>query len=507
MNLKEKLNKFDNWKERLSAYGMALTLLGVDQTNGAPKMGQEFRMNKTAILQGEYLRVYKDVEMFDIICELMSEPEGSLQEFLEEGGLDEGDIRRELELYHEDLTRDKNIPPEEYMEFSRVLDLSIYEWLRAKEEEDYKGYAPYLQNVIDGYKRITSLKDSPLGLYDRMLDDDQPGWTQERYDRFFSHVKERVVPMVRELGKTESFFTGFMTREYDPDKQRKVMKKVLDLVGFTDEWGRVTESEHPVTSCVSEGDIRFTTKYRLNDPSQAILSSVHESGHGWFGHNVDPRYDGSIIAHTISAGLHESQSRLCENHLGRSRAFWDRVYPWLMEEFSEELKGLSADDFYKEISQPKATLVRTESDELTYPLHILIRYELEKEFIEGDLKATDFESAWSDKYYEYLGIRPDRPSNGILQDMHWPYAYFGYFPTYALGSAMAAQFFEAMKKDIDPDEMIRTGRYPEIMAWLRDHVHRYANRFGADEVLKLATGESFNDEYYFRWLEDRYHIV
>ena len=504
MTLKDKLNKFNNWKDRLSAYGLALTLLGVDQTFGSPASGAEYRMSRTAILRGEYVRVLQDEEMFGIIGELIKEPEGSLSEYLADCPMDEGDIRRELELYHESLTKERNIPPEKYMEFSQILDRSKTAWLRAKAEEDFKGYAPYLKDVIDGYKEIMSLADSPLGLYDRMLDDNQPGWTQDKYDLFFSHVREQVVPMVKEAVKKPVPDMSFLKREYDAEGQRRVMKKILDFIGFTPDWGKTGESEHPLTTSLSRGDVRFTTKYRKHDISQAVLSTVHESGHGWFGHNVDPKYDGSIIARSISAGLHESQSRLCENHLGRSFAFWEKAYPWFKEEFPGELSGTDLNGFYKAISYSKPTLIRTESDELTYPLHILIRYELEKEMIEGGLEISSLDEAWNDKYEEYLGIRPGKPSEGVLQDMHWPYAYLGYFPTYALGSAMAAQFFDAMKRDIDPDQLIREGRYTEIMGWLRDHVHKYANRYPAEKVLKMATGEVFNDEYYFNWLRERY---
>ena len=503
MTLNDKLKEFNNWKERLSAYGMALTLLGVDQTFGSPIEGAEYRIGKTAVLRGEYVRVLQDEDMYGIISELIKEPEGAFEEYLKESPMDEGDIRRELELYYESLTKEKNIPPEVYMDFSRTLDRSKTMWLRSKENEDFTGYAPYLKDVIDGFKEITSLQKSPLGLYDRMLDDNQPGWNKSKYDVFFDHVRENVVPLVKEMSGVPEPDMGFMKHFYSSEGQRRVMKKVLDFIGFDSSWGRMGESEHPLTTSLSRGDVRFTTKFRANDISQAVLSSVHESGHAWFGHNVDVKYDGSIIARSISAGLHESQSRLCENHLGRSFAFWEKIYPWFKEEFPEELKGTDVDAFYKAISYSKPSLIRTESDELTYPLHILIRYELEKAFIEEGLEVSDLEAAWNDKYYEYLGIRPDRPSRGILQDMHWPYAYFGYFPTYALGSAFAAQFYKAMLRDIDPEEMIRTDRYRDIMKWLEEHVHRYANRYPAEDVLKLATGEDFNDRYYFEWLENR----
>lgn len=504
VNLNEKINKFCKWEERLSAYRMALTLIGIDQTAGAPSSGADYRDSRAALLQGEFRRVLYDDEIFGIIGELLGEPEGALIEEACRNDLDEGDLRRMLQLYHDQLVKERSVPPDEYSAFARVLDRSKLQWLRAKKEEDFKGYAPYLQEVIDGYRHLTALQNSSLGIYDRMLDDMQPGWIQAKYDVFFGHVKERILPLLDEIKKKETPDRSFIGCGYDAEPQRRVMKQVLELIGFTPDWGRISESEHPLTTCISRGDVRFTTKYRPDDPSAAVLSSVHESGHAWFGHNVDEKYDGTVIARSISAGLHESQSRFCENHLGRSRAFWDVIYPLIRKEFPEKLSGIDTDTFYKGINAVRPSLIRTKSDEVTYPLHILIRYELEKEMMEGDLRVKDLEDAWSDRYDKYLGIRPSVPSEGVLQDMHWPYAYFGYFPTYALGSAMAAQFFNAATKDLEPEKLIREGRYTEIMIWLRDHVHRYAGRYEADEILKLATGETFNDEYYFRWLENKY---
>ncbi|MBO5994666.1 MAG: carboxypeptidase M32 [Firmicutes bacterium] len=487
MSVDEKIKEFRVWEKRLSAYQMALSLMEIDQINGSPEEGAEYRGDRSAILYGEFMRLLQDDKMYEIICDLKDSDEVA-----------DPDLKREIELHYESLTKERNIPPEEYEAFRKDLDRSTLQWLRAKKEEDFEGYAPYLQKVIDGYKKLTMLQDSPLGLYDRMLDDHQKGWNMKRYDEFFGHVKERVVPLIKDVSGRQPLpvFNG----SYPADGQRRVMKKVLQLLGVTDSWCRVTESEHPLTSFVSKGDIRFTTKYRLNDPTQAILSTVHESGHAWFGHNVDAKYDGTIIGASISAGLHESQSRLCENHMGRSKAFWTKVYPWLKEEFPEQFRGLGFDDLYRGLMTVQPSLIRTESDEVTYPIHIMIRYELEKEIFEGGLMAADLLDAWADKYEEYLGLRPDRPSVGVLQDMHWPYAYFGYFPTYALGSAFAAQFYEAMCRDIDPEKLILEDRYTEIMAWLRDHVKKYANRYPADEILKMATGEEFNDEYYLRHL-------
>ena len=492
MTSEERLRAFREWQERLSAYRFALTMIGLDANNGPPAQGASFRGEKKALLTGEYRRMQKDEKMFEITAALA-----------EDKTLD-GDTAREVEIVFTQLKKDRAVPPEEYVAYEKVLDASRRDWLRAKKEKDFAGYAPLLREVVDGYRHLTSLKGGEGSLYDRMLDDHQPGWNREKYDRFFDGVRERIVPLLRELAGKQPAEDGFLHLFYPAARQRKVMAQINEYLGFTADWGKMSESEHPLTTTVCRGDVRFTTKYREKDIAQAILSTVHETGHAWFGHNVDEKYEGTAIARSISAGLHESQSRLCENHLGRSLSFWKANLPKLQAEFPQELGKISPEEFYRAVNVVRPSLIRTEADEVSYPLHILIRYELEKEMMEGRLEVSDLEEAWNAKYREYLGLTPANAAEGVLQDMHWPWAYFGYFPTYALGSAIAAQIYHRMEAELDVAELLETGRYPELMTWLGKRVQHCANRYPAEEIIRMATGEEFNPEYYFRWLEMKY---
>ena len=495
MNTIDKIKKFNKWQERLAAYRYALSLINVDMINGAPMEGADYRAKNNASLNGEYRKIYQDEEIYDIICDLLKEEDI------------DGKTRRELELYYDRLTKERNIPVDLYVDFENVLSQSKTDWLKAKASDDYKSYAPILKDVIDLYKEITSLQDSPLDLYDRMLDDHQRGWNKLRYDAFFDDVRGRILPLLDDIKNSKVDINPVFKGEFDIETQRRVMAKIIQFIGFDSSWGRMGESEHPVTSALSRGDVRFTTKFRLKDPVQAVFSTVHESGHAWFGHNVSDEYEGSIIAGSISSGLHESQSRLCENHLGRSFAFWERVYPWFKEAFPDKFQGVTLHEFYRSINAVKPSLVRTESDEVTYPIHILIRYEIEKALMDDSLSVNDLEDAWNEKYSKYLEVVPWKASEGVLQDMHWPYAYFGYFPTYALGSAMAAQFFDVMSRENDVENLIREDRYKDLMKWLGDNIHQYGNRYEADEILKKVTGEPFNDEFYFKYLENKYRKI
>ena len=507
-----KLEVFREWQERLAAYRMALSLIGVDANADAPSEGAAYRAGKKGILVGEYRKLMKDDEMYALTEELyrLSQKAGNQQ-------LADPDISRELELAYRQLKKDRSVPVEEYVEFESVLDRSRRAWPKAKKEADFTGFAPALQAVIDSYRRIVRLQAEDFerqeicgrtpvagSLYDLMLDDHQPGWDTAKYDRFFSGVREHIIPLLSEIRKKDPPQDSFLHLCYPAEGQRRVMKKVTEYLGVSASWGKLTESEHPLTTCICRGDIRLTTKYRVQDPSLAILSTVHESGHAWYGHNIAEKYEGSMAARTISAGLHESQSRLCENHLGRSFPFWKTVFPWLQEEFPEQLSGVDAKTFFRAVNTVKPSPIRTEADEVTYPLHILIRYELEKEMMEGRLTAAELEEAWNEKYRKYLGITPANASEGILQDMHWPYAYFGYFPTYALGSAIAAQIFCCMEREMDVEKLLLENRYPELMHWLKDHVQYDGNRHPAEYVIRRACGEDFDASYYFRYLEGKY---
>lgn len=490
MGTENNIRAFREWTDRLSAFQLGLTMIGLDQDT-APKAGAAYRTEKRAILTAEYRKLLQDEKMFDILQEL----EGT--------GTGDETMDAEVRLYLKRLRRERSVPIEAYVAFEKAKGASSRIWHEARAQENYQILVPALQNLIDVWREVVSHWDSPLPLYDRMLDQHQPGWTSRQYDAFFDAVRDRLIPLLQKIQKSPAPNESFLHEFYPAEKQRLVMPKVCELLGYTSDWGQLSESAHPLTTCVCQGDVRFSTKYRENDISQAILSTTHESGHAWFGHQVDPAYEGSIIAHSISAGLHESQSRLVENHIGRSLAFWEIVLPWLKEVFPDQLEGVTDEQFALAVNAVHPSLVRTEADEVTYPLHIMIRYDMEKQFLGGDLKAKDLEEVWNEQYKAVLGLTPDRPTHGILQDLHWPYAYFGYFPTYALGSAMAAQFYAALSRDLDVPSLLKAHQFPHIMAWLRDHVHRYGGLYLAEEVLQKATGEPFNPEYYLAHLEKR----
>lgn len=487
----EQLEQLQKWEEKVAAYRFALTMIGLDANQNPPIQGAQYRNEKRAFLSGELLKIQKDPEIEQLLDQLATLP------------LEEEDARK-VELYRNQFKKTKDIPVDEYVEYQKILSLSEQQWLICKKEDDYESYAPYLKDVITGYEKMVSYQDSPLGLYDRMLEDHQDGWNEEKYDAFFQAVKERLVPLIQQISKQEPIDRSFLTKYYPREKQMLFTEHLCKYLGFDETWGKVGESEHPLTTTVCKGDIRFTTKYREHDLGMAVLSTIHESGHAYYGHGVDSKYDGTIFATSINAGIHESQSRFCENHLGRSLSFWKANYPALQDIFSEELANVSVEEFYRGLNESHPSLIRTDADELTYPLHIMIRYELEKGMFHHTIDINQLDQLWNEKYQEYLGITVPNARDGILQDMHWPYAYFGYFPTYALGSAFAAQFYHACRQELRVEELLENNQYQTIMKWLETNVHSYGNRYNPDTVLEKATKEPFNVNYYLDYLEEKY---
>jgi carboxypeptidase Taq len=264
------------------------------------------------------------------------------------------------------------------------------------------------------------------------------------------------------------------------------------------------ESEHPFTSDFSLHDVRITTKYLENSLTSSIFSIIHEYGHALYALHVDEKLEGLNVSKAMSSGMHESQSRLLENYIGKRYSFWVNNYPAVQNIFQEQLKDVSLDDFIKMINVTTPSLIRTEADELTYPLHIIIRYEIEKEMINDDVDFDHLNELWADKYEEYLGIRPQDDAEGILQDIHWVDGSFGYFPTYALGSAYSAQFMKAMEKDIDIDQELENNHFDVIENWLREHIHSLGALYNADEILEKVCHEPFNPNIYIDYLIQKY---
>ena len=491
--MNQQFEELNNRLERAMAIHTALILLEWDNETLAPEESGEYTGQVQGLLSAEYQQIMTD----DITRELVAgcQKDGSLDEV-------QAAIVREAA---EEVERLACIPPDEYRAYTELTARSARIWSKARSEHDFDMFAPVLEEVITYQKKFASYRaGGDRKLYDVMLDNYEKGFDIEKLDLFFDNLKAELVPFLKQVtsaGKTIN--DDFLTGDYPEERQREAAQFLAEYVGFDFNKGVLAVSAHPFTTNLHNHDVRITTHYSDRVDS-SVFSVIHEAGHGIYEMGIDDRLTLTLVGQGASMGMHESQSRFFENMIGRNPAFWEPLYGQMQEWFPEQLNHISLLQFTEGINKVNAGLIRTEADELTYSLHVLIRYELEKALIEDDLKVSELPGLWADKYEEYLGIRPEHDGVGVLQDIHWSQGSFGYFPSYALGSAFAAQMYAWMAGRIDFTEHLREGRIKGIRECLHEHIHRYGKLKPSRELLKNMTGEDFNPDYYVRYLKDKY---
>jgi len=465
-----------------------------DLATGAGARGMHVRSKAFGVLSSQ-------VQMM-----MTSEAFLSELEILEEGldQLDERDALIVKEARYQ-LDRISKIPPVEYREYTELTSKATVVWEEAKEKADFELFAPHLEKIIDFKRRFSDYFGYEGHPYNAHLEDFERGMTVEVLDVFFEELKETIVPIVKAIGeKNQQPMDDFLSLSYPVEKQKGLSEKLLETIGFDRSAGELKESEHPFTMGLDVSDVRLTTHFYQNHLTSAMFSTIHEGGHGIYEQNFDKEIAGTLLADGTSAGIHESQSRLFENNFGRSKAFWTHFYPNLQSSFKKQLDRVDLDLFVKAINKSEPSFIRVEADELTYSLHIMVRYELEKALIEGSLEVKDLKQAWNDKMMQYLGIVPETDDLGVLQDVHWSDGLFGYFPSYALGTAYAAQIAQALMKDVNVEKCLVEGDFDPINTWLNDKIHKYGLTKTADQIIEISTGEAFDAKYYTEYLKDKF---
>ena len=414
-------------------------------------------------------------------------------------------LRHEIEVVYKNIADTKKIPIEEYMAYSELMAQSYPMYVRAKNENNFELFRPYLEKIVDFCRKQTVwLATDTVKGYDVLLDMYEPHYNQAKYDKFFNVLREKLVPFVKTKTSKPAKIPKWAKQKFDKAKQREFCEYLRDVMLFDKSRGIMKESEHPFTSGFGTDDVRITNHYYEDNLVSSIFSAIHETGHATYEQQCDKSLNGTFSGGGASLGLHESQSRFYENIIGRSRAFWTVHYGKLQQVFAPQLDNVTLNEFVNYINRAEASFIRTEADELTYPLHIMLRYEIEQKVIAGELEVKDLPKYWNEMFTEYFGITPPTDTLGVLQDVHWAYGNFGYFPTYALGSAIAAQLYHYMSKDFDVEASLKDGTTKRINDWLKDHIHKYGASKYPDEILRLATGEDFNPNYYVSYLIDKY---
>ncbi len=495
--LNEYIKVYEETRKKLKAYEYFLWLYGWDSETEAPKRAGEYSEKQFSVLYEEAYMVESDPKYIEAIEKLYEHIET----------LEDDDFKVEIRKANKNLRMIKKVPKDEYLAYGLLVQQAPAVWQEAKTKNDFNLFAPMLKKVIDFNRKLVKyLETDELKGYDVLLDMYEEGFGVKEYDQFFGLIKEDLVPFVQEVTKQKGRkFNRRLTKGVFPKHlQVEFSNYLMEVFNYDQERAVLKETEHPFTSGVSSKDTRITTHYYEDNVVSNIFSVIHEMGHAIYELQNDPKYDDTMLHGGTSLGIHESQSRMFENMIGRSFAFWSKHYLKLVELFPKQLKDTTVEDFYHYINQAKKSLVRIEADELTYSLHVLVRYELEKQMINGKIKVEDLPKKWNSLYSKYVGKRPKTDSEGILQDIHWAHGSIGYFPTYALGSAYAAQIYEAMNKDFNVESAIQNNDMARINSWLEAHVHRYAASKTPKEIMMIATKENFNPKYYLDYLRRKF---
>ena len=472
-------------EKQLYAYLYAMTVIDFDAETVAPEGSADGRAEATEVLS----RASFDLLVNDAAADAETEQERA-------------EVRN-LQRQYDEIVR---IPADEYAAFTKLCSQSVPAWTKAKRTNNFSLFAPYLEKIIAARRAQARYFAPDRDPYEVLLDRYEKGLTIAQCDTFFAALRETIVPLLAAIKERGSAIrTDFLYQDWPIEQQRKLSKKIMEVWGLDPDHCVLGETEHPFTSGFWHGDVRITTHYMPQDMFSNLYSVAHEGGHALYELNVDPKYDYTTLAGGATTGLHESQSRLFENYVGRSRAFIHYLYPTLLELFPQQLNGVTEEEIYRAVNRAEPSLIRTEADELTYPLHVMVRYEIERMLFADEATAKDIPALWNRFMDEYLGIPVPDDTHGCLQDTHWSGGSFGYFPTYALGSAYDAMFVPAMCRDgVDLNGACASGDLTPVRAWLGEHIWQWGRAKDAPELIKGACGMDFDARYYCSYLQDKF---
>ncbi|NUB89839.1 carboxypeptidase M32 [Haloterrigena sp. SYSU A121-1] len=452
---------------------------------------------------------------------LTADETGALLEELEDGDLEEEQaaVVREVRRKYD---RETSVPQELVEEISETTTNAHPAWKQAKENDDFEEFAPVLEKLVELKREYAEHIDPDADPYEVLFSDYEPYIDLETAERVLERLREELVPLIDAVEDSDADLeTDAFAGEFDDDDQEALARDVLDSLGYDWDRGRLDTAPHPFSSG-TQFDARVTTRFEEDDLLGSITSTIHEFGHANYTLGLPDEGYGTPLGEARDLSVHESQSRLWENHVGRSRPFWEQFLPTARERFPE-LEDVTPEAAYESANQVHDdNLIRVEADELTYHLHIVIRFEIERDLIRGDLAVEDVPEVWNDKYEEYLGVRPETDAEGCLQDIHWSHGSFGYFPTYSLGSVLAAQLYAAAEDELgsearsasekpsgdeprgDLDDDIREGDFEALNGWLRENVHRHGKRYTTPELIERATGQELTADPFLEYVTSKY---
>jgi len=405
-----------------------------------------------------------------------------------------------------DYEQARKLPAELVAEIARASSTAMVVWRTARQEENFKLFAPYLEKNVALNRRMADALGYDDRPYDALINYYEPGMTTAQLEAIFAELKKAITPLIAGIARHgDAVDDRVLYRGFDPEAQLKYALDVVQRLGYDLDHGRQDLTAHPFSSSFGRDDVRITTRVSRDFFNECLFGSIHESGHAMYSQGMPPSLDRTPLWEASSPGIHESQSRLWENLVGRSRPFWRHFYPSLVATFPESLRGVDEEAFYRAVNRSYPSLIRVEADEVTYNMHVLLRFELEAQMLDGSLKVNDLPEAWNELIQTYLGIKVPNDREGALQDIHWSFVSFGVFPGYTLGNLIGAQLMEKVRRDIpDLDGQFERGEFSNLLAWLRKNVHRHGRKFTPDELLERATGKRLTAPPWIAYVQQKF---
>ena len=495
MNTQEAIQKLYALEKKRAAYGHAMGLLSYDGDTTAP--------SGTAANRGETLEVLGEAEYLlatgsetNEVLETLNAQKDALNE----------KTARIVYLRLRDMEETRKIPMDEYLAYSRLINESSDVWHKAKTANDYASFAPYIDKIVETSKKFAGYVRPDLDPYDYLLDKFEPGLTRADLDVFFASLKTSLAPVIRRVCASKPADEAPLKVLFPLDKQRELSDGLMEFLKLDRTHVGIGETEHPFTTNFTRYDVRITTHYYEDNFSSSMFTVIHEGGHALYEANTSEDYAYTALGAGVSMAVHESQSRFYENIVGRSMAF-TRLFAPKIKKLCPSLSDFSDEQLYRAFNAAKPSLIRTEADELTYCLHVMVRYELEKRLFAGELTSKDLPAEWNRLYKEYLGVDVPNDREGVLQDSHWSGGMFGYFPSYALGSAYGAQLLHKMREEFDLEEEIASGDLSRVNDWLRERIWKYGSLREPKALMEAAFGEPFDAKYYVEYLKTKYEAL
>ncbi|MGP4067856.1 carboxypeptidase M32 [Halobacillus sp. B29] len=487
--------KFLDLLKEQSSYEEAIGLMAWDMRTKAPKKGMDNRSEVLGVLSEKVHEIQTSDKMKSYIDELKGQVEDQV-------------LVKSLEEAEETYNKTAKIPGKEYREYVTLQSKAESMWAEAKDKNDFESFRPYLEELVEFNKRFAEYWGYKEHRYDALLHNYEPGITVSKLEEVFPRVRKALTDLLDQIKKAPNQPDPSVLEGHFPKaQQEKFSEEILKRMGYDFEAGRLDETVHPFAIGLNRNDVRVTTKYDEKDFRTAVFGTIHEGGHALYEQNIDPKLSFTPLATGTSMGIHESQSLFWENFISRRESFWQNHYELFKMYAPEKFESLPLDQFYRAINEVKPSFIRIEADELTYCLHIMVRYELEKALIGGEIEVKDLPELWNKKMEDYLGVKPEMDSEGVLQDIHWAGGDFGYFPSYALGYMYAAQIENQMSKEIDINRVIEQGDFKQVKEWLTSRIHQYGKMKKPLELLEEVTGEGLNPDYLVDYLTNKYKHI